>query len=64
MAFGVLPKKMLEDTNLLVLEALIKNAVPKGNDSDDAETRKQAIKSLVSKINSIGVSSVPHEMIE
>lgn len=46
------------------MQALIKNAVPKGNDSDDAETRKQAIKSLVSKINSIGVSSVPHEMIE
>jgi len=40
MAFGVLPKKMLKETNLLVLKALIKNAVPKGNDSDDAETRK------------------------
>jgi hypothetical protein len=50
MALGVLPDNLMKDPELGIgrrlLETLMGNSLPKGNDADDAETRKQAIKSL------------------
>lgn len=50
MALGVLPDNLMKDKELGIgrrlLETLMSNSLPKGNDTDDAETRKQAIKSL------------------
>ena len=40
MAFGNLSKFLLQQLYPDVIETLIKNAVPKGTESDDAETRK------------------------
>ncbi len=50
MALGVLSDNLLKNKNLGIgkqlIETLITNCLPKGKESDDAETRKQAIKSL------------------
>ena len=46
MAFGVMSKKLLELLSPDIFDTLIKNCVPKGKESDDAETRKFAVKSL------------------
>jgi len=50
MAFGNLSKGLLNSLKNEVITTLIKNAVPRKTESDDAETRKQAIKSLVSVV--------------
>jgi hypothetical protein len=55
MAFGVLTGKILEGLYPDILEVTVSNVVPKGNDSDEAETRKQAVISLVSMCETIGV---------
>jgi hypothetical protein len=46
MGFGVLSKEMYQLLSPDIFDTLIKNAIPKGKESDDAETRKQAVKSL------------------
>ena len=46
MAFGVLSKRLFQLLFPDIFETLLKNAVPKGKESDDAETRKFAIRSL------------------
>lgn len=55
MAFGVMSKELY---NLLlpeIFEALIKNSLPKGKETDDAETRKFAIRSLFNALKAIGL---------
>ena len=48
MAFGVLSAHVLQDKafKVEVIETLMANALPKGKESDDADTRKQAVKSI------------------
>ena len=50
MALGVLSDRLLKDKSLGIASQLINtltsNCLPKGKESDDAETRKQAIKSI------------------
>jgi len=58
MAFGNLSKCLLEQLYPEVIETLIKNAVPRGNESDDAETRKQAVKSLILVAETIGIKNI------
>jgi len=41
----------------------LKNSVPRGKESDDAETRKFAIRSLCSAITAWGIVNVPKEVI-
>jgi hypothetical protein len=41
----------------------LKNSVPKGKESDDAETRKFAIRSLSSCIKTCGFTNVPKEVL-
>ena len=40
MAFGKLSKSLLENLHEDVITTLIKNAIPKKTEADDAETRK------------------------
>ena len=40
MAFGVLTKKLLNHVYPEIVDVLLANSVPKGNESDEAETRK------------------------
>jgi len=48
MAFGVLSVHLLKDASFRedVVKALLSNSIPKGKETDDAETRKQALKSV------------------
>jgi len=55
MAFGVMSKKLYEILSPDIFEALLKNSIAKGKDSDDAETRKFATKSLISAIQKSGI---------
>jgi len=58
MAFGVLSKKLLEELNEELIKTLIYNCLPKGKDSDDAETRRQAVKSLMTAVTTLGVQNI------
>ena len=40
------------------------NCIPKGKESDDAETRKQAIKSLGQVVKSIGLTNIENQVIK
>ena len=40
MAFGVLTGKILEGLYPDIVDVIISNVIPKGNESDEAETRK------------------------
>jgi tubulin-specific chaperone D len=62
MAFGVLSTKLLEHFNPEVLEVLMANCVPKGRESDDAETRKQAIHSLIAVVEKLGLKQISLEV--
>lgn len=55
MAFGNLSKQLLSSLNQEVIQTLIQNAIPKKTEADDAETRKQAVRSLVSVVEKIGI---------
>jgi len=50
MALGVISNQLLKNKSLGITSELIttltSNCLPKGKESDDAETRKQAIKSV------------------
>lgn len=47
MAFGVLSKQFYQILIPDLFDTLIKNAIPKGKETDDPETRKQAVLSLI-----------------
>ncbi len=63
MAFGVMSFKVYQILNFQIFDTLLKNCVPKGKESDDAETRKFAIKSLSSAIKRWGPLNLQHEII-
>lgn len=64
MAFGVMSKKLYQLIGSEVFEALLKNAVPKGKESDDAETRKFATRSLYQAVKTCGPHNVPGAVLE
>jgi len=55
MAFGVLSKGFAEELGLELVEVICKNCVPKGNNADEAETRKFAVRSLIALIKRKGL---------
>jgi hypothetical protein len=59
MAFGVMSKKLFSLLSPDIYQTLLRNSIPKGKESDDAETRKFAIRSLSSCIKTFGVTNVP-----
>lgn len=61
MAFGNLSKGLLNSLKDDVISTLIKNAVPKKIEADDAETRKQAVKSIVSVVQKLGIKSISEQ---
>jgi len=44
--------------NPKIIEVLISNCIPKNTESDDAETRKQSIKSLINIVKIIGIEKI------
>lgn len=67
MALGVLSDSLLKDPSLglakILLDSLMLNCLPKGKESDDAENRKQAVKSLTKVVVSLGIRNVDKFML-
>lgn len=61
MSFGVLSPKLYTMLTPEIFDTLIKNAVQQGKESDDADTRKQAVKSLIQSVETVGVSAFKHD---
>ena len=58
MAFGVMSKSMVTAFGNKPFEVLINNCVPKQKENDDAETRKQTVKSLIQLVSLCGISDI------
>lgn len=63
MAFGSLSNTLLRRLNVELIDTLLKNCVQKGKDNDDAETRKEAIKSLVNVVNTLGLANIDKALL-
>lgn len=63
MALGVLSGQLLGEISEELIRTLASNCIPKGKESDDAETRKQAVKSLVAVVMTMGVENVPADLL-
>ena len=59
MAFGVLSKEILGHVFPELIDTVLTNSIPKGQDNDDAESRKQTLKSILQIIQTFGVTNVP-----
>jgi hypothetical protein len=46
-----------------LVRCLAANCNPKGKESDDAETRKQAVKSLVGVVMTLGIEFISPELL-
>ena len=58
MALGQLSATVLRHLNVELIDTLLKNCVPKGKPNDDAETRREAIKSLVNVVQTLGIATI------
>ncbi len=47
-----------QNLNPDVFDTLIKNCIPKGKETDDAETRRQAVKSLISCVKNYELAKI------
>ena len=61
MVFGVLSKQMLQLLGNRIFEVLMTNCLLKGKENDDAETRKQACKSLIIAVMVLGIHNLQPE---
>ena len=61
MALGSLSGKLYLELNVELIDTLLKNCLPKGKESDDAETRRQAVKSLINVVKAIGVANIDRD---
>ena len=58
MGLGVLSGRLLQEMSDELVRCLASSCHPKGKESDDAETRKQAVKSLVSVVMTMGIDKI------
>ena len=58
MALGHLSSTVLRALNVELIDTLLHNSVPKGKENDDAETRREAIKSLVNVVQTLGIAKI------
>lgn len=58
MGFGSLSFDLLEELNVELIDTLMRNCVSKGREQDDAETRKQTVKSLMAVLERLTLSKV------
>lgn len=63
MGLGVLSGRLLQEMSDELIKCLVTNCHPKGKESDDAETRKQAVKSLVSVVMTLGIERISPELL-
>lgn len=62
MGFGSLSHAIIAQLGEELLKILIGNSVPKGKDNDDAETRREAVKSLSKIMKTFGIRSIGASM--
>lgn len=63
MAFGVMSRKLLEILSPDIYETLLRNSLPKGKETDDADTRKFAVRSIVQTLRTTGVHNVSPQLL-
>lgn len=64
MAFGQLSSTLLRQLNVELINTLLQNCVVfKPKENDDAETRREAIKSLVSVVRTLGIANIDHALL-
>ena len=63
MALGVLSGRLLQEMRSEVIQTLSSNCISKCRESDDAETRKQAVKSLVNVIMTLGIENIEPSLL-
>ena len=63
MAFGVLSAPIIKHFGNELFTTLMQNSIPKGKESDDAETRKAAICSLTQIIEKIGIANIDSKIL-
>ena len=61
MAFGVYSKELLKYFYPGIVDVLLANCVPKGTEGDDAESRRQSVKSVVKVVETLGIDEVSKE---
>jgi hypothetical protein len=61
MAFGVMTQALLLFFGKRVIETVLANCVPKNRESDDAESRRQSIRSLIQIVEAITIERISHE---
>lgn len=62
MAFGSLSKSILEKLNVELIDTLIGNCVASETKlTNDAETRRQAVKSLISVVERLGMKAMDRQ---
>ena len=64
MAFGALSKRLLVELRDQLIDTLIENSLPRGKESDDAETRRQAVKSLIRAVTTLGPKNIDLERLQ
>jgi len=64
MALGVLSGRLLRETSVELIQTLQANCISKGRDSDDAESRKQSVKSLAKVILTLGMDQIAPEVLK
>lgn len=63
MGLGVLSGRLLQEMSDELIRCLVANCHSKGKESDDAETRKQAVKSLVAVMMTLGIERIAPELL-
>jgi hypothetical protein len=63
MAFGELSEGLTKELGETVLYTVSKNCVFSGKESDDALTRKAAVKSLISIVKTVGVENIEANLL-
>lgn len=58
MALGQLSTALIRKVSEELIHTLLANCVPKGKANDDAETRREAIKSLVNVVRTLGIAHI------
>lgn len=64
MAFGVMSRALFERMSPEIYDTLLRNSVPKGKESDDAETRKAAIHSLIQAVRTCGMQNMDTQILK
>jgi hypothetical protein len=55
MSFGAMSQPLIAHLNPEIIDIMTRNCIPKGKETDDAETRKYAVRSLIQIVKKFGI---------